>query len=282
MDKIGLVLEGGGMRGIYTAGVLDCFLDYGIDVDEIIGVSAGAIHACSYVSKQKFRARDIVLDFINDKRYCSVRSLITTGDLFGVEFAYYEIPEVYYPFDYDTYNASTTKVYATVTNVGTGEAEYHLLNDLVSELDSLRASASLPFVSRLVEIGGKKYLDGGISDSVPLKRIEDDGCNKNIVVLTQPADYRKSPNKIAGLGKILYRQFPKVYELLKNRHNVYNDEITYINEQQAKGNVLVIQPHTSLNVGRIEKNVDKLSVVYDLGYEMAKERIEEIKEFIKK
>lgn len=282
MEKIGLVLEGGGMRGIFTAGVLDCFLDHDIEVDEIIGVSAGAIHACSYVSKQKYRARDIILDFINDKRYCSIQSLVTTGDLFGVEFAYHEIPDVYYPFDHKTYNENSTKLLATVTNVTTGAAEYHHLIDLEVQIDNLRASASLPYVSRLVKLGENRYLDGGISDSVPLKRIEEDGCKKNIVVLTQPAEYRKSPNKIAWLSKLRYRQYPKVYELLKNRHHVYNDEIAYINQQQATGNVLVIQPLSDLNVGRIEKDVNKLSEVYDLGYNMTKDRIEEIKRFIEK
>lgn len=282
MEKFGLVLEGGGMRGIFTAGVLDCFLDYGIEFDEVIGVSAGAIHACSYASKQKYRARDIVLDFINDKRYCSVQSLLTTGDLFGVEFAYHEIPDVYYPFDHQTYNDNPTKVIAVVTNVMTGEAEYHHLSDLNQQIDNLRASASLPYVSRLVQLDEYKYLDGGIADSVPLKRIEVDGCTKNIIVLTQPADYRKSPNKIAWLSKILYRQYPKVYDLLKRRHLIYNEEIAYINGQVTKGNTMVIQPKSDLNVGRIEKDVDKLSLVYDLGYQIAQERMDEIKEFLKK
>ncbi|MFV0550940.1 MAG: patatin family protein [Anaerorhabdus sp.] len=282
MEKVGLILEGGGMRGVFTTGVLDCFLDNGIEFDEIIGVSAGACHACSYISKQKKRARDICVNYIDDKRYCSVYSLITTGDMFGVQFAYHEIPDVLYPFDHETYNSSNTKLYSTVTNVETGEAEYHLLKDMKEDIDDLRASASLPFVSRIVDIKGNKYLDGGIVDSIPLKKIETDGCTKNIVVLTQPKEYRKTENKIAWLAKILYRKYPKMYDLLKKRHLAYNEEIAYVDEQEAKGNILVIRPEKSLDVSRIEKDKNKLEVIYQLGYEVTKNQVAEIIKFIKK
>lgn len=282
MEKTGLILEGGGMRGVFTTGVLDCFLDYDIEFGEIIGVSAGACHACSFVSKQKRRARDISVNYIDDKRYCSVYSLITTGDMFGVDFVYKEIPDKLYPFDHETYNASATKVYAAVTNIETGKAEYHLLEDMSKDIDDLRASASLPFVSRIVEIQGNKYLDGGIVDSIPLKKIEADGYLRNIVVLTQPKEYRKTENKIAWLAKILYRKYPKMYGLLKNRHIAYNDEVDYIDKQEAEGNILVIRPEKSLNVSRIEKDKNKLEEIYKLGYETTKKHIEEIRKFMKK
>ncbi len=281
MEKVGLILEGGGMRGVFTTGVLDCFLDNGIEFGEIIGVSAGACHACSYISKQRKRARDICVNYIDDKRYCSIYSLITTGDMFGVQFAYHEIPDVLYPFDHETYNSSETKLYSTVTNVETGKAEYHLLKDMNEDIDNLRASASLPFVSRIVDINGNKYLDGGIIDSIPLKKIEEDGYAKNIVVLTQPKEYRKSENKIAWLAKVLYRKYPKMYNLLKNRHLAYNEEIEYIDEQEARGNILVIRPQESLNVSRIEKDKTKLEAIYQLGYEVTKNQIDEILKFIR-
>lgn len=281
MEKVGLILEGGGMRGVFTTGVLDCFLDNGIEFGEIIGVSAGACHACSYISKQRKRARDICVNYIDDKRYCSIYSLITTGDMFGVQFAYHEIPDVLYPFDHETYNSSETKLYSTVTNVETGKAEYHLLKNMNEDIDNLRASASLPFVSRIVDINGNKYLDGGIIDSIPLKKIEEDGYAKNIVVLTQPKEYRKSENKIAWLAKVLYRKYPKMYNLLKNRHLAYNEEIEYINEQEARGNILVIRPQESLNVSRIEKDKTKLEAIYQLGYEVTKNQIDEILKFIR-
>lgn len=281
MEKVGLILEGGGMRGVFTTGVLDCFLDNGIEFGEIIGVSAGACHACSYISKQRKRARDICVNYIDDKRYCSIYSLITTGDMFGVQFAYHEIPDVLYPFDHETYNSSETKLYSTVTNVESGKAEYHLLKDMNEDIDNLRASASLPFVSRIVDINGNKYLDGGIIDSIPLKKIEEDGYAKNIVVLTQPKEYRKSENKIAWLAKVLYRKYPKMYNLLKNRHLAYNEEIEYIDEQEARGNILVIRPQESLNVSRIEKDKTKLEAIYQLGYEVTKNQIDEILKFIR-
>lgn len=281
MEKVGLILEGGGMRGVFTTGVLDCFLDNGIEFGEIIGVSAGACHACSYISKQRKRARDICVNYIDDKRYCSIYSLITTGDMFGVQFAYHEIPDVLYPFDHETYNSSETKLYSTVTNVETGKAEYHLLKDMNEDIDNLRASASLPFVSRIVDINGNKYLDGGIIDSIPLKKIEEDGYAKNIVVLTQPKEYRKSENKIAWLAKVLYRKYPKMYNLLKNRHLAYNEEIEYIDEQEVRGNILVIRPQESLNVSRIEKDKTKLEAIYQLGYEVTKNQIDEILKFIR-
>lgn len=282
MEKVGLILEGGGMRGVFTTGVLDCFLDHGIEFPEVIGVSAGACHACSYVSKQRGRAKSISIDYINDKRYCSVYSLVTTGDMFGADFVYREIPDVLNPFDHETYNRSESKVYAVVTNLETGKAEYHHLDDMKYKIDNLRASASLPFLSKIVKIDGKKYLDGGLTDSIPIRKIESDGYMKNVVVLTQPRGYRKSENKLASLAKLVYSKYPKVSEIMKNRHLLYNETVDYIEEQEDKGNIFVIQPKEKLIVGRIEKDKNKLEAVYEIGYKCGQEMIEDLKKFLNK
>ncbi|MEG0177832.1 patatin-like phospholipase family protein [Anaerorhabdus sp.] len=282
MNKVGLILEGGGMRGVFTTGVLDCFLDNNIEFNEIIGVSAGACHACSYVSKQRGRAKSINVDYIDDKRYCSVYSLITTGDMFGVDFVYGEIPNVLNPFDHDTYNHSNTKVYAAVTNIETGKPEYHLLDDMTVKIDNLRASASLPFVSRVVNIDGQKYLDGGLIDSIPIKKIETDGFKKNVIVLTQPKGYRKSENKLAPLAKLIYRKYPKMFNIMKQRHILYNDTVDYIEQQEALGNLFVIQPKEKLNIGRIEKDKSKLEAIYKLGYECTQDVLDQLKSYMEK
>lgn len=282
MNKVGLILEGGGMRGVFTTGVLDCFLDNNIEFNEIIGVSAGACHACSYVSKQRGRAKSINVDYIDDKRYCSVYSLITTGDMFGVDFVYGEIPNVLNPFDHDTYNHSNTKVYAAVTNIETGKPEYHLLDDMTVKIDNLRASASLPFVSRVVNIDGQKYLDGGLIDSIPIKKIETDGFKKNVIILTQPKGYRKSENKLAPLAKLIYRKYPKMFNIMKQRHILYNDTVDYIEQQEALGNLFVIQPKEKLNIGRIEKDKSKLEAIYKLGYDCTQDVLDQLKSYMEK
>ncbi|MEG0077259.1 patatin-like phospholipase family protein [Anaerorhabdus sp.] len=280
MEKVGLILEGGGMRGIFTTGVLDCFLDHGIEFPEVIGVSAGACHACSFVSKQRGRAKSISIDYIDDKRYCSIYSLVTTGDMFGTKFVYDEIPNILNPFDHDTYNKSNTKVYAVVTNLVTGEPEYHHLDDMEYKINNLRASASLPFVSRVVKIEDKDYLDGGLTDSIPVKKIEEDGYLRNVIVLTQPRGYRKTENKMAPLAKIMYAKYPKLSNVMKNRHIRYNETVEYIEQQEDKGNIFVIQPPEKLIIGRIEKDKEKLQVVYDAGYQCAQNKIEELKKFM--
>lgn len=280
MKKTGLVLEGGGMRGMFTAGVLDCFMDMDLHFDEIIGVSAGACHGCSFVSEQRGRAKDITIDYINDKRYCSLYCLVTTGDLFGAKFLYDTIPNQLNLFDDDTFIKNHTKLYATVTNIETGYPEYLHLKDMRNDIEALRASASLPLVSNIVAINGKKYLDGGVSDSIPIKKIEADGLTKNIVVLTQPKEYRKKKSSTTMMMKLIYRKYPKLVERMELRHQLYNDTLNYIEEQEEKGTILVIRPKKKLEVGRIEKNKQKLQHVYDIGYELTLAQKEGILKFL--
>lgn len=281
MYNAGLVLEGGGMRGIFTAGVLDFFLEKGVDFQEVIGVSAGACHGCSFVSKQYGRAKAVSVDYIGDKRYCSLYSLVKTGDLFGADFLYDEIPNQLNLFDHQTFLASQTKLWAVVTNVESGEPEYIHLKDMNTHIQVLRASASLPLVSRIVTFEGKDYLDGGISDSIPIKRMQRNGLVKNIVVLTQPKGYHKDKNSAMPLIKLKYKRYPKLIQQIENRHNHYNETIRYIEEQEALGNIFVIRPQEKLLVGRVEKDKARLEALYQLGYECAKMQHKELQRFLK-
>ena len=274
MYQAGLVLEGGGMKGVYTAGVLDFFLDKGIEFSSVYGVSAGACHMCSYLSKQKERALDISIDYLDSKKYCSAYSLLTTGDLFNVNTAYHLIPEYLNPYDYETFDKYEGRVYAVVTNIATGKPEYLRIRDAKKDIVAVRASASLPLVSRNVKIGDKVYLDGGISDAVPIRKSILDGNRKNVVILTKEEGFVRKPSKHMEVMKVRYFKYPKVYELMKNRHIAYNDTMDYLEKQQENGQAFVIRPKKKSDVGRIEKDVEKLKALYEEGYRDAEANYE--------
>ena len=206
MIKAGLVLEGGGMRGLYTAGILDFFMEKGMVFENCYGVSAGACHLASYMSNQKGRAMHVSLDYLKDKRYCSAYSLVTTGDLFGVDMCYNKIPNELNVYDHDAFMKYRGKGYVVVTDIVTGRPEYIQLKDMHEDIQAIRASASLPMVSRNVEINGRKYLDGGMADSIPIKRPIKDGNEKNLVILTRPYGYRKKPTSNIRLLKMMYKK----------------------------------------------------------------------------
>lgn len=279
-QQTGLVLEGGGMRGIFTAGVLDCFLENDIIFDECIGVSAGSCHGCSYASGQHGRALATSTSYLNDKRYCSLYSLITTGDLFGAEFAYHVIPNELNPIDNDAYERRGIRMWTVVTNCLTGKAEYHLMRNLRDEVDWVRASSSLPFASRMVMLDGVPYLDGGISDSIPIAQSLRQGNTKNVVVLTQPKGYYKSKNKSGLLMKLKYRHFPELVEDMKKRHIVYNQTIGQLEKMEQEGKVLIIRPPQSLGLRRIEKDKEKLLAAYRVGYQTAQVLLPQIQQFL--
>lgn len=278
MYQAGLVLEGGGMKGIYTAGVLDFFLEKGLEFSSVYGVSAGACHMCSYLSKQKGRALDVSIDYLDSKKYCSVESLLTTGDLFNVNTCYHLIPDYLYPYDYDAFEQYQGKAYSVVTNIVTGRPEYLRLRDLRKDITKVQASASLPLVSRNVKIDGKYYLDGGISDSIPLQKSIVDGNRKNIVVMTKETGYIREA--VAGtqlaLIKARYLKYPKVYELMAERHLHYNNTLKYIESRQANGQAFVIRPREKSKVGRIEKDKEKLLALYEEGYRDAADCYEKL------
>lgn len=280
MSKLGLVLEGGGMRGIYTAGVLDFFMDKDLYTDGVIGVSAGACHACSYVSKQRGRAYRTNTDFIKDKRYMSFQSLLKTGDLFGADFVYDTIPNSLDLYDYETFNKGKTKLYAVCSNLETGKAEYLQCINMKHDVIYVRASASLPLLSRIVEVDGKKLLDGGAADSIPVKKFQQLGYDKNIVVLTQCNDYRKGKNNLLPLIRKRYKKYPKFVEILANRHILYNRTLDELGVMEKRGEVFIIRPSSPVNISRLEKNVDKLKALYDQGYRDAQAQYEALMEFI--
>ena len=280
MYQAGLVLEGGGMKGVYTAGVLDFFLDKGIEFSSIYGVSAGACHMCSYISKQKKRAFNVNVDYLDTGKYCGVKSLFTTGDLFNVETCYHLIPEYLDPYDHEAFGRYQGKAYSVVTNIETGKPEYLRIKDMKADIDKIRASASLPLVSRKVEIDGHYYLDGGISDAIPLRKSIKDGNQRNIVVMTKEEGFVRRPTEQLGVFKLRYLAYPKIYELMKERHLMYNATLKYIEEQQASGGAFVIRPKQASKVGRIEKDEQKLEALYEEGYRDAEECFEEMMNYL--
>lgn len=280
--KTGLVLEGGGKRGIYAAGVLDVLLENNIWADGLIGTSAGAVNGCSYVSNQYERNLRYNIRFAKEKRYMSIYSLITTGNVVGTDFAYNILPNKLEVFDYDAFEKSPVAYYVTCSNVETGKAEYIQCKSLRGKnMDYLRASASLPYVSQIVEIDGKKYLDGGICDSIPLKAFQDMGYEKNLVVLTRPRGYVKKPENNL-LANLYYRKYPAFVTALRNRYAVYNRTLKYIEQQENQGNILVLRPSESIRVGRMEQDPERLKQMYELGKNDAGQMLDAIASFLSK
>ncbi|OSB09634.1 patatin family protein [Paraclostridium bifermentans] len=282
MNKIGLILEGGGMRGIYTAGVLDFFIEKNIEVDITIGVSAGSCHASSYLSKQYKRAYNATVDYINDKRYLSFSNLIKTGSIFGMDFMFNKIPNELNIYDYDTFAKSKSKFVVVATNCETGSPEYFELKDLKKEIIYMQASCSIPMFANIVEIDGFKLVDGGVSDSIPIEYALNQGYKKNIVVLTRDITYKKNKQKFLPIVNRKYKKFPNLIKAIENRHLNYNKSLNLVNQLEKDGDVLVIRPKKPVNVSQIEKNAKKLTSLYKEGYDDAKELYDKILDFIKK
>lgn len=262
--KTGLVLEGGGMRGIYTAGVLDVFLEHGISFDGVIGVSAGAIHGCSFVSGQAGRSIRYYKKYCKDKRFMSFHNMLRTGDMVDEQFCYHELPELLDPYDYEAFNRSKTKFYVTCSNVETGRPEYLQITDMKKQVDLMRASATLPYVSRIVEHGGMKLLDGGCTDSIPVNAFMKMGYRKNVVVLTRERGYVKEPEH-AALAGIWYRKYPEFARAMKNRHKTYNNSRKYIRRLEEEGKAFVICPGAPLGIGRTCSDPELLEQIYETG-----------------
>jgi len=281
--KKGLVMEGGAMRGMFTCGVIDVFMESGIEFDGAIGVSAGATFGCNIKSRQIGRPLRYNKKYMNDKRYCSMSSLLKTGNLFNAEFCYKTLPRELDPYDAKAFYENPLKFYLVATDCETGKAIVHDFADCDTdrELDWIRASASMPLCSKPVEVDGLKLLDGGMSDSIPLKAFEDLGYDRNIVILTQPREYVKKPNKMFFLMKLFLRKYPNLLKTMKNRHNMYNEETKYVFDKADKGEVLVICPEKSLGIGRLEKNPDELERCYQEGRKAALTRLDDIKNFLR-
>lgn len=275
-----LILEGGGMRGIFAAGVIDYLLDQEIRFDNVIGVSAGACHGCSFVCRQRGRAYATATDYLDDKEYCSMRSLRKTGDLFGADFLYYKIPKELYPIDNEAFLKSGTKFQAVVTNCETGKPEYPIIKDMFEDIEYVRASSSLPLLANMVEIDGKLYMDGGISDSIPLKQSIRQGNEKNVVVLTRPRDYRKKNSRAAAAAALKYRKYPKMAAALRSRTKTYNETLDFIAAEEAAGRAFVIAPMGPLSIGRTERDRNKLRAAYQEGYFVAEGLAEKMNAFL--
>lgn len=278
-QKTGLVLEGGGMRGLYTAGILDVFMEHGIRFDGVIGVSAGALHGSSLLSGQKGRGLRYNKKYCRDPRFMGIRSLIKTGDIVGADFCYRELPQELDIYDYDAFASCGVPFYVTCTDIETGKPVYRLITDLRKEMDWMRASASLPYVSRTVEIDGGKYLDGGCSDSIPVEAFRKMGYGRNVVILTRPSSATRKPEK-KWAAKLIYHKYPEFVNALCTRHEHYNAEVKYISELESKGEVFVIRPDAVLDIGRLENDPDKIQRVYDLGVADGGRYIEKLKAWL--
>lgn len=278
--KVGLVLEGGAMRGMYTAGVLDSFLDNEIRIDGIVGVSAGSLFGVNYVSKQRGRALDYNTKYLNHPMYMGMKSLIKTGNIVNKEFAYYILPQRLNIFDQEEFAKANVDYYATVTNVETCEAEYIKITDVFEQMEVLRASSAMPFVSKVVEIDNKKYLDGGIADSIPIEQMLKMGYDKIIVVLTRSEDYRKSEkvNKIAY--KYAQKKYGRLADTIFSRAKLYNETVKRIRVLEKEKEIFVIRPSEKINIKRLEKNVTKIKEVYNLGLNDSNNLIEKLKIYL--
>ena len=280
--RIGLVLEGGAMRGMYTAGVMDVMMENHIHVDGIVGVSAGAVFGCNYKSRQIGRVIRYNTAYCRDPRYISLRSLFKTGDLYGEQFCYHEIPDVLDPFDRETYAASPIDFYVTCTDAHTGKPVYRLCNKGDAEdVQWMRASASMPLASRVVSVSGNDLLDGGISDSIPVSWFRSIGYRKNIVVLTQPEGYRKKKSILTPLIRLRLRKYPAIADAMEKRHTVYNSTLDELVNLSKAGDTFILRPSEEMKINRTEKDPEKLNALYQLGRQDALGRIDAIREFVR-
>lgn len=279
--KTGLLLEGGGMRCLYTAGILDIFMKNNIKIDGIVAVSAGALFGMNYKSKQIGRVLRYNKKYAGNKNYMGLYSFITTGNIINEEFCFKKIVNELDPIDYDTYKNSDVDFYAVVTNLETGKEEYIKIDDLQDKnsLEYLRASGSMPFISKPVTINNKKYLDGGIADSIPIDKIMNMGFDKVIVVLTRQIDYQKKKSN-QTFPKIYYKKYPKFVESINNRYKKYNEELQTISKLEEKGKILVIRPSKLVKIKRVEKDKEKIQEMYDLGTADALKSLTKINQFL--
>lgn len=278
--KRGLVLEGGAMRGLFSAGITDVMMEAGIEPDGLIGVSAGAAFGCNYKSRQPGRAIRYNKRFARDKRYCSWLSWLKTGDLFNAEFGYHVIPTRYDIFDDKAFNENPMEFYVVCTDVTTGKAVYKRLSESSPiTYDWIRASASMPLASKVVELEGRKVLDGGVADSIPLEYFEHIGYDRNVVVLTQPAGFVKEHNPLMPLMRIALRKYPRMIEAMDKRHLMYNRQLEFVRKAEQEGRCLVIRPDEKIPIGHISHDPDNMQQVYDIGRQTGERFLERIKSF---
>lgn len=281
-NEVGLVLEGGGMRGVYTAGVLEYFLEQELFFPYVIGVSAGACNAASYLSKQKGRNKTVTIEYASDPRYISWNNFFKNRQFFGMDFIFDEIPNKHVPFHYDVFFNSPSEFVIGTTDCHTGEPVYFKKQDYGKDmLTVIRASSSLPFIAPEIKYKNNLLLDGGISDPIPIKKAQQDGFKKNIVILTRNEGYEKKPSRFHFLVNRKYPEYKGLQHSLRNRYHVYNETIAYVDEEEKSGNVFVIRPQKPLKVGRMERDPARLEELYNQGYEDAKASLASLIDFIK-
>lgn len=264
--KTGLIMEGGAMRGMFTAGVTDVLMEHQITFDGAVGVSAGAVFGCNFKSRQPGRVIRYNAAYCNSPHYAGLHMLLTTGDLYGEQFCYHEIPDHLDPFDYEAYQNNPMVFYVTATDVNTGEPAYQRV-DVCDErgMKWMKASASLPLVSKIVRVDGRELLDGGIADSVPVKFLEGEGYDRNVVILTRPLNYVKRHNPAMPLARIVLKDYPGMIEAMEHRHENYNRNIDYIRRREEEGNLFVIRPPKAIEVNPVERNRTRLLEAYQMG-----------------
>ena len=278
--KRGLVLEGGAMRGLFTAGIMDVMMENGIVPDGVVGVSAGACLGCNYKSHQPGRAIRYNMRFAHDPRYSGVRSLLTSGDYFNAEFSYHVVPKQYDVFDDEAFTQNPMEFIVVCTDVETGKAVYQPLTEAnYDTYEWIRASASMPVASKVIELQGRKLLDGGVSDSIPLAYFESLGYDRNIVILTQPQGYQKEHNRLMPLIRLMLRKYPNMVKAMDVRHLMYNRQLAYVAEAERLGHCLVIRPDEKIPIGHISHDPERMHYVYEMGRSVGKRYIEQIKEY---
>ncbi len=276
MSRVSLILEGGGMRGIYTAGVLDYFLDRGLIFQDIIGVSAGACTSVSYISEQRGRNLEINAGYCSDKRYVSLMGFFTRGSIFNMDFLFDDIPNKLIPFDYDKFKASECRLIAVSTDCETGEGVYSHIKDMRVDDVYVRASSSIPLVSPIVQVNDNKLVDGGPADSIPIQYSVNSGFDKHIIILTRHLGYKKKKNKLFPIIKLALKKYPKLVNTMKNRHIHYNESVMLAKQLEKENKAVIVSPKNPVEVSRFEKNPENLRKLYNIGYEDAKARFEDI------
>ena len=279
-EKRGLVLEGGAMRGLWTAGVIDVMMEHDIWPDGLIGVSAGAAFGCNYKSRQVGRAIRYNTKYARDSRYSGLKSWLTSGNYYNAEFGYHTMPKELDVFDDDAFNKNPMAFYVVCTDVLTGSPVYQLLSEATEETyDWIRASASMPLASKVVELQGRKLLDGGVADSIPLEYFESIGYHRNVVILTQPAGYQKEHNKLMALMRLSLRHYPKMIEAMDKRHLMYNRQLQYVAQAEQEGRCLVIRPEGKIPIGHISHDASQMRLVYEQGRRVGEKYLDRIKAF---
>lgn len=276
----GLVLEGGTFRPIFSSGVMDALLDHNVHFPYVIGVSAGITDGVSYVSRQHGRNLDMLAQYRNDKRYVGLGNFLTDKSLFGLKFVFEEFPQKLFPFDWDTYRNSGTKVLVGVTNALTGKIEYLDGKDLDDCSTMLKATCAQPFLFPEIRVNDVPYYDGGITDSIPAKKAMDDGVEKVLIVLTRPLGYQKKQSKKMEIAaKAMKKRYPALVEPLRDRYKMYNEQLKYCEELERQGKAMILRPSEEFQIASLESDVEKIKRLYKYGYDLATENMDEIKEF---